>query len=249
MIVVKFGGSVISDKREPFSFRQEVVERIVEEMASFHPEKKFLVVHGGGSYGHPLAKKYGIRNGFDEEKKIGFSRTHQAMLELNKKIVDIFLNKKLPAFSVAPSSVFVVEKGEIVEGSIDAIEALLEKNFIPVLFGDVAMSKDRGMDILSGDQIISFMAERLGAEKVIFLMDVEGIYDRNPGSEGAKLLEEIDGDISIESDKTKFDVTGGIRNKVKEALKMECPVYFINGMVKGNLSKAIEGKKVGTIKP
>ena len=249
MIVVKLGGSIISDKSKPFSFRQNVVEGIAEEISHFYPKKKFLLVHGGGSYGHPLAKKYGIREGFDDEKMIGFSHTHQAMLELNKKIVDIFLKKNLPAFSVSPSSIFVIENGEVVEGSTAAMEALLEKNFIPVLFGDVAMARDRGMDILSGDQIISFIESKMEVEKVIFLMDVDGIYDKNPDEEGAELVEILDEKISIEGKTGKFDVTGGIKNKIEEAMKMKCPVYFINGMTGGNLTKAIEGKRMGTYKP
>ena len=249
MIIVKLGGSVISNKGKPFSFRKEVVENIAEEIARFYPEKKFLLVHGGGSYGHPLATKYAIREGFKEERKVGFSLTHQAMIELNKKIVEIFLDKNLPAFSVTPSSIFIMNNGRVMDGWIEVIRLLLERNFIPVLFGDVAISKDKGIDILSGDQIISFLAEELDVEKVIFLMDVDGIYDRDPRERGAKLIEIIDESISIEGETGKFDVTGGIKNKVEEALKMKCPVYFINGMVKGNLSKAIEGRKIGTIKP
>ena len=249
MIIVKLGGSVISDKSKPFSFRDKVVENIAEEISKFHPEKRFLLVHGGGSYGHPLAKKYAIREGFKEERMMGFSRTHQAMIELNKKIVDIFLDKNLPAFSISPSSIFIMNNGGVSDGWINVIQAMLEKNFIPVLFGDVALSHDKGMDILSGDQIISFLAEKLMPEKVIFLMDVDGIYNKNPVEKDAKLLDVIDEKKSIEGGIEGIDVTGGIKNKVKEAKKMKCPVYFINGMVRGNLSKAIEGKKVGTIKP
>jgi len=249
MIILKLGGSVISNKGKPFSFREDVVKNIAEEMAEFYPEKKFLLVHGGGSYGHPLAKKYGIREGFSEERRVGFSRTHQAMIELNKKIVDIFLDKNLPAFSISPSSIFIMNDGEIMDACFKVIEEMLKKNFIPVLFGDVSLSYNKGMDILSGDQIISFLSEKLMPEKVIFLMDVDGIYDKNPEEKDARLIDILEEEISFEGKAGIFDVTGGVKNKVEEAMKMKCPVYFINGMVRGNLTKAIEGKRVGTCKP
>jgi len=54
--------------------------------------------------------------------------------------------------------------------------------------------------------------------------------------------------MKIQYEIKKFDVTGGIENKINEAFKMDCTVYFINGRKKGNLSMAIRGKKVGTIK-
>ncbi|MEM2715383.1 MAG: acetylglutamate kinase, partial [Candidatus Thermoplasmatota archaeon] len=52
MIIIKIGGSVISNKEKPFSFNEKIVEQIAEEIKYFYPEKKFLIVHGGGSYGH-----------------------------------------------------------------------------------------------------------------------------------------------------------------------------------------------------
>ncbi|HEC76021.1 MAG TPA: isopentenyl phosphate kinase family protein [Thermoplasmatales archaeon] len=248
MIILKLGGSVISNKNKPFSFNKKVVSNIADEIAEFYPEENFIVVHGGGSFGHPLAKKYGIRGGLDSEnKKIGFSKTHMAMIELNKKIVEIFIEHNLPAFPLAPSSIFFVENGEILEGFFEVIEKYLELKFIPVLFGDVAIAVDKGIDILSGDQIISSLSKIFMPEKVIFLMDVDGIYNKNPEEKEAKLIEEIKEPFEFNQKKGMYDVTGGIKNKVDQALKMNCTSYFINGRKKGYLRKAIIGEKVGTI--
>jgi len=250
MITIKLGGSVISDKNEPFSFNEEAVRNIAKEISEFYPSYDFVLVHGGGSFGHPLAKKYGIRDGAKEkqiEKLVGFSRTHEAMLDLNKKIIDIFLDENLPAFSVSPSSIFIMDKNEIY-GSIDVIQEAIKMKMLPILFGDVVIERSKGIDILSGDLIMSYISNKMNAEKAIFLMDVDGIYTKNPSCKDARLIEEIERGVEIEAMKKKFDVTGGIKNKIMEAMKMDCDVYFINGMVKGNLTKAIKGEKVGTIK-
>jgi isopentenyl phosphate kinase len=251
MILIKLGGSVISDKNVPYSFNKEVVERIAEEIAHFYPAEGFILVHGGGSFGHPNAKEYNIREGLVgdmERKRIGFSKTHQAMLKLNDLIIQVFLEKRLPAYSVSSSSIFLIENGHIVYGDVEVLRRLIEKGFIPILFGDTAIALDKGIDILSGDQIVSYLAKMLKPSKVIFLMDVDGIYDKNPKEhKDAKLLEEIKEIPELEGS-AGVDVTGGINNKLKEAFKIAkyCDVYFINGKVKGNLDKAIRGEKVGT---
>lgn len=255
MILIKLGGSVISDKKREYSFHREIVEGIAGEMKEFYPRESFIIVHGGGSFGHPNAREYRIREGLTgnvERRRIGFSRTHQAMLKLNDLIINIFLEKELPAYSVSSSSIFMVEKGEIVYGELEILRKLIERGFIPVLFGDTAVSLDKGIDILSGDQIVSYLAKMLKPDKVIFLMDVDGIYDRNPKEGNARLIKELGGEeiehLLKSSESSGIDVTGGIGNKLREALKIarHSEVYFINGKVRRNLSGAIRGEKVGT---
>lgn len=40
---------------------------------------------GGGSFGHPMARKYAVKEGYKSpSQSLGFSKTHQAMVALNK---------------------------------------------------------------------------------------------------------------------------------------------------------------------
>jgi len=255
MIIIKLGGSVISDKKAPYSFNKDIVKGIAKEIAGFYPGEGFILVHGGGSFGHPNAKEYRVREGLTndvERKRIGFSKTHQAMLKLNDLIINVFLEEGLPAYSVSSSSIFMIEKGDIIYGELEVLRKLLEKDFIPILFGDTAIALEKGIDILSGDQIVSYLAKMLKPSKVIFLMDVDGIYNKNPKEEDAKLIEELSSEgiehLLKSSESSGIDVTGGIGNKLREALKIACysEVYFINGKVRGNLIKVLKGEKVGT---
>ena len=143
---------------------------------------------------------------------------------------------------------FSMKNGNIIDGDINMITLLIEKGFIPVLFGDVALAVNRGIDILSGDQIISFIANKCLPKKVIFLMDVNGIFDKNPNEhKDAKLIKIIDKPIRYKSSLSKYDVTGGIDNKISQAFLIPCSSYFINGKVKMNLSKVISGENPGTL--
>ncbi|WP_457752082.1 isopentenyl phosphate kinase [Thermococcus sp.] len=259
MIIVKVGGSVFSDKAgEPENFDHETVGNIAKEISKFYPEERFIIVHGGGSFGHPEARKYGIRKGLPDEgdtarfRMIGFSKTHQAMLRANAKFIEEFLREDLPAFSVSTSSIFITENGDVSYGDVEVIERLLELKFIPVLFGDVSVDLAKGIDILSGDQIITYLAKMLEPDKVIFLIDVDGIYDGRPG-EGSLVQslrkEEVDALIErLHCTSAGTDVTGGICNKLKEAKKIaeHSEVWFVNGRVEGRLSGAIRGDGFGT---
>ena len=259
MIIVKVGGSVFSDKAgEPENFDHETVRNIAKEISKFYPEERFIIVHGGGSFGHPEARKYGIREGLPDEREtarfrmIGFSKTHQAMLRANANFIEEFLKEDLPAFSVSTSSIFITENGDVSYGDVEVIERLLELNFIPVLFGDVSVDLAKGIDILSGDQIITYLAKMLEPDKVVFLMDVDGIYDGRPG-EGSLVQslrkEEIDALIErLHCTAAGTDVTGGICNKLKEAKKIaeHSEVWFVNGRIEGRLSGAIRGDGFGT---
>ena len=172
MILIKLGGSVISDKNKPFSFNESVVRNVAAEIKNFYPEKSFILVHGGGSFGHPMARKYGIREGLkgrDIKKLIGFSHTHEAMLELNKIIIDIFLKAELPAFSISPSSMFIMKNGKITHGNLKVVKEAIKIGLIPVLFGDVVIDESKGTGIISGDVIMSYIANEMKAEKAIFL--------------------------------------------------------------------------------
>ncbi len=259
MIIVKVGGSVFSDKKgEAENFDTETVREIAKEIAEFYPREDFIIVHGGGSFGHPEAKKYGIRDGLPEDwksaslKRIGFSETHRAMLRANDMIVGVFLDEGLPAFSVSTSSIFLTRNGEVVHGDVEVIKKLIENRFIPILFGDVSLDLAKGIDILSGDQIITYLAKMLEPEKVIFLMDVDGIYDGKPG-EGELIQDLKRAEIGpllerLHCTAAGTDVTGGICNKLREAAKIaeHSEVWFVNGKIPGRLGGAVRGDGFGT---
>ncbi|WP_297498380.1 isopentenyl phosphate kinase [Thermococcus sp.] len=259
MIIIKLGGSVFSDKAgEPENFRENVVRSIAREMVEFYPAEKFIVVHGGGSFGHRYADEYGIRAGLKgligkelSRRRRGFSLTHQAMLRANAKIVNAFLAEGLPAVSVSSSSIFLMDRDKVAYGDVEAIRKLVENSFIPILFGDVAIDLWNGIDVLSGDQIVAYLAKLFRPKKVIFLMSVDGIYDGKPG-QGTLLFKifphQIDALIDHLEGSAGRDVTGGIVNKLRQAKEIArfSEVWFVNGLVEGRLKGAITDQGFGT---
>ena len=53
---------------------------------------------------------------------------------------------------------------------------------MPVLYGDVVLDVEDKikMAVLSGDQIVKYLAENLKPKKVVLGSDVDGIYNKDP---------------------------------------------------------------------
>jgi len=78
MIILKLGGSLLTDKRRKFSFRFEVMKRVAQEIKE--SGARLVVVHGGGSFGHPLAVEYKLAEGIVSEEQLrGVALTRAAM--------------------------------------------------------------------------------------------------------------------------------------------------------------------------
>ena len=61
MFIIKIGGSVITDKKKESFFKQEISDNIAKEIKK--TDKKYIIIHGAGSFGHILAKKYHLHTG------------------------------------------------------------------------------------------------------------------------------------------------------------------------------------------
>ena len=120
LIILKLGGSLITDKNKPFSIRSDILQKSIEQI--INSKERLIVVHGGGSFGHPVAKKYRIANGFDisiDNQVFGLTKTHEAMINLNSIIIDNFLGHESPVISIQPSSIFLKKNTEIIFYLID----------------------------------------------------------------------------------------------------------------------------------
>ncbi|MGD8566227.1 MAG: isopentenyl phosphate kinase [Candidatus Bathyarchaeota archaeon] len=248
LIVVKLGGSVITNKDKPMTPDLAAINRLTKEISDVTNEQ-LIIVHGGGSFGHPLAKQYNIKDGYREASQIqGFTKTHQAMTALNRLVVDALIQKNVVAFPISPSSCIITKNGRIQTFCDSAIVYLLKNNYVPVLFGDVVLDTSIGFTILSGDQLVVSLANKFNAKKIIFGVDVDGLFTADPKTnEGAQLIQSITfnklGLLINQIEKTKTDVTGGMFGKIFELTlgsNTETTTLIINAAKEGNIRKALK---------
>ena len=251
--VLKIGGSVITDKNGELSAKTEVINRLAEEIARANA-KNLVIVHGGGSFGHPAAQKYGIKDGFkDDTQKIGFAETHHVMTVLNGLVLDALVWHNIPAVSVAPSSCIITENGRIRSFDDAIVKMLLTMGFTPVLYGDATLDEKIGFTVLSGDQIVTHLASKFGACKIVMGVDTDGLYDADPKiTKNANLFTHLTArelkDLKSRLVKpTSADVTGGMLGKVAElipAIDQGIPVAIVNAAKPNRVYRALVGEKV-----
>jgi isopentenyl phosphate kinase len=256
-LVLKLGGSVITHKEKPLTPNLPAIKRLANEISRANVSR-LILVHGGGSFGHPIAKQYAIEKGYKDPTQImGFSKTRQAMIALNKLVVDSLIQHNIPAVTVQPSSCIITKQGRIQLMEEKPLRKLLEMEFVPVLHGDAVLDSDKGFAILSGDQLVSSLAIRLNAERIIIGIDVDGLYASDPKTDStAQLIQHIPLQElrklhhKIEENKVT-DVTGGMFGKMMElmpAVEKGIQAMIINAAKSDNVYKALKSEKVsGTV--
>ena len=252
-IILKIGGSVITDKNGELAARTEAINRLAEEIQKANV-KNLVMVHGGGSFGHPTAQKYDIKEGLKEDaQKAGFAETHHVMTVLNGLVMDSLVWHNVPALSVTPSSCIVTEKGRIKFFEDTILKMMLKMGFMPVLYGDATLDETLGFTVLSGDQLAANLARKFDATKIVIGVDTDGLYDADPKvtknpkfyahltlSELEKIMEKLGGS-------TATDVTGGMLSKIAElvpAIDEGIPVTIVNAAKPNRVYKALIGEKV-----
>lgn len=251
LIVLKLGGSLITDKEKPFILRRNVLEDIGRELREIWPTP-LIIVHGGGSYAHPVAKSYKVSEGYRTPEHLkGFIETAKTVRRLNNEVVEILTNSGFPCIGIPASTFIITKDGKIETCNLDAFFTALDIGVTPVTCGDAVFDRVLKFTILSGDTIASYLSVRLRAKKIVFALDVDGVYVRDRFTGEVKLAEKLTPGMPIEVFKTiEEDVTGGIIKKVEEgfeAAEKGVEVFMVNGLVRGRIKSVIIGEEtVGT---
>lgn len=243
----------MTNKKRNFCASKRTIANVMEEIRSSQVES-MVVVHGGGSFGHPLAKKYRLSDGYvNDSQLIGFAETRQAMMKLNKIILDSAMNRQLRCVSVQPSAFIRTRNKRIEEIDLGIVRNILDLCMIPLMFGDVVLDQELKFCILSGDQLTSRLAMELEAKRMILATNVDGVFDSNPKNPEAKLMKRMTiqdvknlVEIGAESDQG-VDVTGEMIGKMREILPVVekgIQVIVLNGRMRGRISMALSGKRV-----
>lgn len=256
LLLVKLGGSVLTYKDRPFSPRLDVIERLANEIHRAREEKdiKLVIAHGGGSFPHVPAKKYNLVEGIkDKESLRGIAETQDAASRLNRIVVNKLIEAGENAVSIQPSASLVAESGEIVEWYLEPLKGMLERDLIPVPYGDVVIDRKIGCSIISTEKLLAYLARELKPSRILLLVDVDGVYSSsNPKDfNESNLIKEINSknfrelEASV-SGSYGIDVTGGMLSKVKLMLNLAkegVESEILNGLKEGYLERALLGER------
>ncbi len=148
-------------------------------------------------------------------------------------------------FSTAPRSTKLTQ----------TLRNLIDAGALPILNENDAVS---GSHIENGtarafsenDMLASLIARELHADLLVFLTDVDGVYDLHPEHPEATLISELEGH-HMDSDTETRNGRGGVRAKVRAAIhatrERHTVAVIANGRTPNVLERILSGDQIGTL--
>jgi acetylglutamate kinase len=195
-IVVKYGGNAMTDDTLKRAFAEDIV---FLRMAGFRP----VVVHGGGPQISSMLDRLGIHSEFKGGLRVTTQETMDVVRmvlvgQVQRELVGL-LNEHGPlavGMSGEDAGLFTAERtntvvdgeevdlglvGEVAEVRPEAVRDIVDAGRIPVI-SSVAPDVDGVVHNVNADTAAAALAVALGAEKLLVLTDVEGLYRDWPDS-------------------------------------------------------------------
>ena len=196
-IVVKYGGNAMTDEALKQAFAEDIV---FLRYAGFHP----VVVHGGGPQISSMLDRLNIRSEFRGGLRVTTPEAMDVVRmvlvgQVGRELVGL-VNSHGPLavglsgedaglFTAEPTSTMVDGEevdlglvGEVAKVRPEAVKDLVEAGRIPVI-SSVAPDELGRVHNVNADTAAAALAVALGAEKLLVLTDVEGLYRDWPDSD------------------------------------------------------------------
>ncbi|MBY9020504.1 MAG: amino acid kinase [Candidatus Lokiarchaeota archaeon] len=259
VIVIKLGGSLLTDKSTAYKLKEDILKAVateIKECIDLGLIKNLVVVHGVGSFGHPPVLKYNLHKGFkNKDQLISMSETQQIVNKYRKTIASAFLDVGIPINLMHASSMVVGNKMVITESNLVSLRGFLSLGMVPLIGGDMMYDTSMGFSVCSGDQLAVLLSRLLRSKRLIFATDVLGVFDKDPKSEkDAQLLREInindiDKLLNVTNETAKSDASGKMRGKlssllpIKEEIKEGLEVAILSMNKKDILKNYLSGEE------
>ena len=222
LILIKLGGSLISDKTKINVARLDVIENIsyqIKRISDQDKELSIILFTGAGGFGHPVAKK------FEDNLEKGLPEIKKAVKELNNIVVASLNSIGLKAGSTEPDKAAVYEDGRLISLNDQMFFSMLKKNIIPVFYADLIHDRARGISILSMDKFLVDLAVYLKnkgnkIEKVIFAGVTSGVVDRQGKTIPVITKKDFTENQNVFFKSKGVDVSGGMKYKVEQCLRL-----------------------------
>ena len=258
IIVVKYGGSAMVDEQLK---RQVIQDVTLLKLVGFKP----VIVHGGGKE----ISKWVQLSGMEPEFVNGLRKTDAQTMEIaemvlnkvNKSLVQLVEELGVTSIGISgkDGGLLKVEKkysngedigfvGEVTEVNTKIIYDMLEKDFLPIICPIGMDDKFQSYNI-NADDAACAIAKALGAEKLAFLTDIEGVY--GDPSDPSTLISELKVSEARELLGTGF-IGGGMLPKINNCIDAiesgVSRVHILDGRIAHCLLLEIFTKKgIGTV--
>ncbi|MEE1242874.1 acetylglutamate kinase [Frisingicoccus sp.] len=239
IIVVKYGGSAMVDEE----LKKHVIQDVtLLKLVGFKP----IIVHGGGKEISRWVSKVGMEpkfiNGLRVTDEDTMEIVEMVLNKVNKSLVQLVQELGVQAVGISgkDGGMLTVEKkysdgkdigyvGEITNVNPKILFDLLEKDFLPIIC-PIGMDEEFNTYNINADDAACAIAKAVGAEKLAFLTDIEGVY-KDPNDKST-LISELTLDEARDLIKDGF-IGGGMLPKLNNCIdavdKGVSRVHIIDG--------------------
>lgn len=251
-IVVKIGTSVVTENGAVAFAR---LASLLATVAGLRAAGREVTVVSSGAVGLG-------RSAFDLETARCEGSIRQACAAIGNAQLAAAYRRAFCGFDLLPAQV-LVSQGDFDDRSRalrlrDALELLLSRGTVPVINENDAVARDALASVSAphvfddNDRLAALVAAALGADLLVLLTDVDGVYTSDPRVDPrARPIDRVDDESSLgklggpASDLSR----GGMRAKVRSAQLAQdagCHVVIASGLRPGGFSHVVAGDHVGT---
>ena len=273
LVFLKLGGSLITDKTQPYTPRLDVMDDIALQIKTAfqtNPNLRLVIGHGSGSFGHVPASEYHTRDGLppkatplahrerdetEENYWKGFAEVWYQASALNRFVMKALHKAEVRSISLSPVSSVIASNGQVSVWETTPLRMALASGIVPVIHGDVVFDEVRGGTILSTEDLFAHLARAINPDRILLSGLEAAVWEDFPAR--TKKIEKITPatfeEVSAGVGKAAgADVTGGMESKVKQMLGLvqEIPgltVQVFSGEEAGNIVRALTGEILGTL--
>ena len=249
-LVLKVGSSLLVGRDG--AVRDHWLESLVAEIAAARSRGQEVIVVSSGAIALGAAR-LGLAKGGR-----GSLADAQAAAAVGQIALASLWSDKLAAHGLAAAQLLVtledLEDRRRYLNAAATLGTLLKAGVVPVINENDSVATE---DIRFGDndRLAARVAQAAGASAVVLLSDVDGLYDRDPRAEGARLLPRVEGvtaDIhAMASGASGSGLgSGGMTSKLQAAEIAEragIALAIVNGTYEAPLARALAGQGIGTL--
>lgn len=246
-IVVKVGTNVLIARDG--SVAREVLNRLVESIARLRRCGRRVVLVSSGAVGIG-ARSLGIS-----------SKLVSVCAAAGQSVLTSLYQQAFSEHGIQVAQLLVtaedLETPSRNKKLVQTLRHLIGAGAVPILNENDVISDDQsGGDstrlFSENDMLASLISQRLHADLLVFLTDVDGIYDLHPHSPEAALISEIQGEhLGEHAESGNGSGRGGVRAKVKAAIcatrERHTVAVIANGRTPEILERILRGDQIGTL--
>ena len=247
IIVIKVGTSTLTFDNGSLNLKR--IEELVRVISDIKNSGKHVILVSSGAIGVGVSRLRLPERPSDVKGKQAAAAVGQCQL---MSIYDEFFRRYNQVVGQVLLTKDVITNETMHENAINTFDALLNYGVIPIVNENDTVST---YEIMFGDNdtLSAYVADIVGADLLIMLTDIDGLYDKNPAEPGAKLISTVN-EITADIRKSAGGVgssrgTGGMATKimaVEIAANSGAQTIIMDGKSPALIYDVLDGAEIGT---